>query len=242
MPLTSARVTGLLPVVIGMALCAAPASAQIVQSLHLGGGAFMPKGEDARDTRDVLNENLNSLAFKISDFNSGQVFGEWLVGIGDHIEVGAGVGFYAKGVPSLYRDYTDIDGTEIEQNLHLRVVPVTGLVRFLAGRPGRFQPYFGVGAAALNFRYTESGEFIDFTDYSTFRNRYVATGTAFAPIVMLGFRVPVNGDVFGLTMEWRNYGALGGGVGNTGGFANGFLNDKIDLGGNNLSFGFLVRF
>lgn len=241
MPFTITRVAGLL---LLAALISAPASAQIVQSLHLGGGAFLPKGEDARATGDVLNENLNSLAFKIGDFNSGQVFGEWLVAFGNHVEIGAGVGFHAGGAPTVSRDYTHPNGTEIEADLHLRVVPVTGVVRFLGGRPGRFQPYVGVGVAALNFRYTESGEFIDFGEldatgaFVTFRNRYTATGTAVGPLIMAGFRAPINGDVYNFTMEWRHQ--LG--VGNTGGLQAGFLNDKIDLGGNNISFGFLVRF
>ena len=242
MPLKTARISGLL---LATVLLAAPASAQIVQSLHIGVGAFLPKGEDARDPKDVLNENLNSLAFKIGDFNSGHVFGEWLVAFGNHVEIGAGVGFHANGAPSYYRDYEDgRDGSDIEQDLHLRVVPVTGLVRFLGGRPGTFQPYFGVGVSALNFRYTESGEFIDFAELTStgafviFRNRYTATGTAVGPVVMAGFRAPINGDIYGLTFEWRYQG----GVGNTGGLPAGFLADKIDLGGNHINFGFLVRF
>jgi hypothetical protein len=221
-----------------LALIAAPASAQIVHSLHLGGGAFLPRGEDARAEGDVLIENLNFLAFETKEFNSGQLFGEWLVAFGDHLELGAGIGFYSGGTTSVYRDYTQPTGAEIEQNLKLRVVPITGVVRFLAGRPGTFQPYFGVGAGALNYRYSETGEFIDFSDFSTFRERYIATGTAVGPLVLAGFRAPIGGDVWGFTMEWRYQG----GVGDTGGIENGFLDDKIDLGGNHINFGFLVRY
>jgi hypothetical protein len=129
------RVCGLLSVLYATALLAPPASAQIVQSLHLGGRAFLPTGESTRAPGDVLNENLNSLSFRISDFNSGQVFAEWLIGFGDHIEFGAGVGYYAGGERTVYRDYTDIDGSEIEQDLRLRIVPVTGVVRFFGGAP-----------------------------------------------------------------------------------------------------------
>lgn len=241
-----ARIGGLLLVLASMS---APAQAQVVQSLHLSGGLFVPRGYDARAAQDVLVENFQSLDFRKCvapdrtscirrEFTTGDLQGEWLVGFGDHVEFGVGVGFYSSGAPTVYLDYTHPDNSEIEQDLSLRVVPITGLVRFLAGRPGTFQPYFGVGIAALNYRYTESGEFVDFKDYSTFKDRYVASGTAVGPLVMAGFRAPINGDIWGFTTEWRYQG----GVGTTGGLANGFLADKIDLGGNRIDFGFLVRF
>src|SRR5437899_13063857 len=85
-------------------LVGVPASAQIVQALHVGGGAFIPRGYDGRVDGDVLNENLNSLVFKIKDFTSGQMFGEWLVEFGHHVELAAGVGYYRGGAPSVYRD------------------------------------------------------------------------------------------------------------------------------------------
>jgi hypothetical protein len=219
-------------------LVAAPASAQVVQALHIGGGAFLPRGYDARVQGDVLNEDLNSLVFKIKDFTSGQMFGEWLVAFGDHVEIGAGAGYYRGGTPSLYRDYTHPDQTEIEQELRLRVIPVTGVVRLLAFRPTQVQPYVGAGVAALNYRYSEFGEFVEFPSLDTFRTRYTATGTAVGPVFLAGIRVPIKGDIWGFTTEWRYQG----GSGKTGGTANGFLDDKIDLSGSNVNFGFLVRF
>ena len=134
-----------------LALLAAPASAQIVQSLHLGGGVFIPKGYSSRATGDVLVADLNDLDFPKctatrlescirEEFTSGQVFGEWLVAFSDHLEVGAGLGFHSRSRPTVYAAYTNVGGSEIRQQLHLRVVPITGVVRFLAGHPGTFQP------------------------------------------------------------------------------------------------------
>ena len=226
--------------VLGCALIAAPASAQIVQAMHIGGGIFFPRGYEGRVGGDVLNEDLNSLVFQIKDFKSGQLFGEWLFEFGNHIELGAGVGYYHGSTPSFYADYEDQrDGSNIDQELSLRVVPVSGFVRFLPfGRPSTVQPYIGFGISALNYRYTESGEFIDFSDNTIFQHRYVATGTAVGPLALAGIRVPIKGDIWAFTTEWR-YQA---GSGNTGGIPAGFLNDKIDLGGNNWNFGFLMRF
>jgi hypothetical protein len=220
---------------------ATPASAQIIQSLHVGGGLFNPRGYDGRSDGDVLVADLDgefALAFRVADFRSGQVFGEWNVGLGRHVEFGAGLGYYGRRVPSVYAGWTDIDGTEIEQDLRLRVVPISGVVRFLPfGRPGTFQPYLGVGVAALNWRYSEAGEFLDGGDLSIFRARYVASGTAPGALVLGGFRLPINGDIYGLTFEWRYQFGTGDLPSDVD-----FLSDRIDLSGGNLNFGFLVRF
>ena len=184
---------GLLLVALAIA---APASAQMVQGLHVGGGVFVPRSYDGRVAGAVLNEDLNSHPVSLGS-------------------------------------------TEIQQELKLRIVPVTGLVRFLPfGRPSTIQPYAGVGISALRFRYSESGEFIDFNDFSTFRTTYIATGVAVGPVFVAGVRIPIKGDIWGISAEWR-YQA---GAGDTGGTAAGFLSDKIDLGGNYANFGLLVRF
>jgi hypothetical protein len=244
--------TGLL-VLLG-SLIAVPASAQIVQGLHFGGGWFIPRGLDSRVSGDTLVTNLTTpdttqqLSFDISSFHSGQLFGEWLIEFGDHIEAGAGVGFYKGSAPSVYANFTHPgpDFSEIQQTLSLRIVPISGFVRFLPfGKPSTVQPYFGVGVSALNYRYVEDGEFIDSSQevpagspIPTFPATYVATGTAVGPLAIIGIRVPIKGDIWAFTTEWRHQW----GSGNTGGAAAGFLDDKIDLGGSNISFGFMMRF
>jgi hypothetical protein len=229
-------------VACGLAMFAAPASAQTVQSLQLGVGAVCPRGFDARIPDDVLIADLsdtNPLDFRVSDFKTGHVFGEWNVSFGGHVEVGAGLGYYGRNVPSVYRDLVNVDGSEIEQNLKLRVVPVTGLVRFMPfGNAREVQPYIGAGISALNFRYSESGQFVDPSDFSIFSDRFTASGTALGGLVLGGVRVPLGGDIYGLGIEGRyQFGS-----GKTGGTNAGFLADKIDLGAGQLNFTFLVRF
>jgi hypothetical protein len=134
------RVSVLLAVLLSIAI---PASAQVVQSFHVMTGGFFPRGIDSRDANDVLSRNFvgefmpgdptvtDALAFEIKDFRTGHLFGEWNVAFGDHIEVGAGLGFYRRSVPTLYLDVVDENRLDIEQTLKLRVVPFTALVRFL---------------------------------------------------------------------------------------------------------------
>jgi hypothetical protein len=232
-------------------LMAAPASAQVVQSVQFGVGGVFPRGLDARAADDILVRNYfgeslpgapdltDALAFDISDFRSGQLFGEWNVAFGDHIEFGAGVGVYGRTVPTVYYDLVDEQGLEIEQRLRLRVVPVTGLVRFLPfGRAGSVQPYVGAGISALNFRYSETGQFVDGETLDVFDDHYSTSGTALGGLVLGGIRFPLGGDIYAFGIEGRYQF----GQGNTGGAANRLLADKIDLGAAQLNFTFLVRF
>lgn len=236
---TWARAGGLLAAAL---LVAAPASAQVVQSLQVGVGAFFPRGFDTRADGDTLVADLvdeNPLSFDIGDFKTAQWFGEWDVAFGDHIEAGAGIGFQTRRVSSFYRDLVDESGLDIEQKLKLRIVPVTAVVRFLpVGRAGSVQPYLGAGVGVLNYRYSEDGRFVDPTDLSIFTDRFTTTGHAPAGLLLGGVRLPIGGDIYGLNVEYRYQWATG----DTGGLDNGFLGDTIDLSGGQLNFAFQVRF
>ncbi len=217
---------------------AAAAQAQVTQSVNLGIGYFMVRGEESRDADDVLLADLQSLAFEVKDFNGPLLNGEWLVGFGDRIELGFGAGFYQRTVPSVYVDFVDSDGSEIEQDLKLRVVPVTATVKFLPfGRPGDFQPYVGGGIALLNWKYSEVGEFVDFSDGAIFRDRYTASGSTIAPLVFGGVRVPFGGDVFAFNGELRWQGGKGDLPSDSG-----LLTDTIDLGGISVIGSVQIRF
>jgi hypothetical protein len=240
------RVACVSVMLVGLVAAAAPASAQIVQSLHIGAGVFFPRGFDARAEGDVLVEDLSTfepLLFNINDFRAMSLFGEWNVSFGPHIEASAGVSYFRRTVPSIYANVTNgLNGPDIEQNLRLRETPITGIVRVLPfGRPTGIQPYVGGGVAVINFRYSEIGDFVDTTDYSIFNNNntpFIATGNAVGPVVVVGMRMPLGGDIYGLTAEWRYHFVTG----DTGGIPAGFLSNKIDLSGGTLNFGFLVRF
>jgi opacity protein-like surface antigen len=111
-------------------------------------------------------------------------------------------------------------------------------VRFLPlGRNASVQPYVGGGISLLNWRYSEAGEFVDFTDDSIFNSRYVADGNAIGPVILAGIRAPV-ADVWTVGAELR----FQRGEGDTKAAQTGLLGDKIDLGGWSANFGFAFRF
>jgi opacity protein-like surface antigen len=213
---------------------AAPAAAQ-QQSLNLSLGGFVPKGEDSRVDGDVLLENRTLLLFDFGDFNTGSIGAEWLVSIGEYLEAGAAVGYSRRTVPTIYDAYQDFDGTEIEQELRLRIVPVSATVRILPlGRRHAFQPYVGGGVAWLNWRYSEVGEFVDFRDFSIFRDRFTADGSEVGPVAVMGARF-LMGDHLALGGEFRYQKGEAD-------LPDDFLGTKLDLGGYHYMATLQIRF
>lgn len=233
---------------LGSLIAPAAASAQIrqisrsesTQAIDFTVGYFALRGADSRVDTDVLLADLQSaqpLLFQVKDFNNVAIGGDWLFGIGRNLEAGVGLGYYQRTVPSVYANLTHPDTSEIQQDLKLRTIPVTFTARFLPlGRDSAVQPYIGAGVTAIRWRYSETGEFVD-ENFNTFSARYIADGTAVGPVVLFGVRVPV-GDVFAVGGEFRYQSAKG----DTGGIDNGFLGDRIDLGGWTSSFLFQTRF
>ena len=212
-------------------------SAHAQQSLVLNLGHFSVRGEDTRVPDDVLVENLSLFAFDIRDFHDGVVGAEWLIGAGEYFDAGLGVGFYQRTVPSVYADFVNFNGSEIFQDLRLRVVPYTATVRVLPfGRGASVQPYFGVGVGLFDWRYSEFGEFIDFDTFDVFREQFSASGTDVGGLMLGGLRVPV-GDRFSAGFEVRYQSATG-----RVGIDQGFLNERIDLGGIASQFTFEIGF
>jgi hypothetical protein len=209
------------------------ASAQ--QQLVFSVGGFSPRSEDARASSDVLVNNLDFLAFRISDFSAPLVGAEYVVGLGDHFDAGLGVGFYQRTVPTVYNDFVNADGTEIEQDLKLRVVPFTATVRWLPlGHHGGVEPYLGAGVGVFSYRYSESGQFLA-TDNSIFRGTFIGSGAATGPVILGGIRVPVGS--WGIGGELRYQSAEGSLPADQD-----FSGSKIDLGGLTYSFTINVRF
>lgn len=183
--------TRLIPLLLLVCTAVAPTPAAAQQTFNFSLGVFTPRGVDARVEGDVLNGNRTFLSFDIEDLNSASIGGEWLVGFSEFFEGGAGIGFSRRTLRSVYTDFTDNFGNEIEQKLRLRLVPVSFTVRALPlGQSNPFQPYLGVGLAVINWRYAEFGDFVDFgaPGLPVFPASYVASGTETGPVVLGGIR------------------------------------------------------
>jgi hypothetical protein len=219
---------------VGLA-AAEPASAQ--QTLNFNLGLFNIRGEDARVEGDVLVENRDTFVFDFDDFNTASIGAEWLFPIGEFLEAGAGIQFSNRTVPTLYDEFVRPDGSEIEQEIKLRIVPISGTLRVLPlGKSNAFQPYVGGGIALYNWRYTETGDFINFSvpGLPVFRESYVATGNNLGPVAVFGARYAADRFTVGGEIRYQKAeGDLD---------TDDFFGPKIDLGGFHYSATFGVRF
>jgi hypothetical protein len=231
--------SGAFALIVGF-LATPVASAQ--QSVNIFLGGFLPHGGQlsdgtvtGRSADDVIGGNSGYLAFDFKNFHGPTVGGEWLIGLGDKFEGGLGVGYYSKTVPAVYFDFVNANGSEIAQDLNLRVVPFSATVRFLPlGSHDAIVPYIGAGVGVFSWHYSESGQFLA-TDNSIFRNTFTGNGSATGPVILGGVRVPVGS--WGVGGEIRYQSAKGNLPGNQG-----FSGTKIDLGGINYLFTVNFRF
>jgi hypothetical protein len=217
-----------------------PSTSFAQQSLNISVGGFVPKAERDRDFNDVLVNNLccleNPLIFDVHDFTGASINAEYLVGLGEFFDGGLGVGYYARNVPSVYLDLVNQNGSEIRQNLRLRTVPFTATIRFLPlGHSNGFEPYLGAGLGVINWRYRESGQWVDPADSSIFTGTYVGKGTATGPVVLGGVRFPAGPWALGFEVKWQQA---------TGDLPadQDFAGSTIDLGGVTYAATFRVRF
>jgi outer membrane protein W len=116
-------------------------------------------------------------------------------------------------------------------------MPLTATVRFLPlARDAAVQPYFGAGVGIFSWRYSESGEFIDFADRRTiFRDTFADSGATAGPVVLGGLVFPVANWLVGGEVRYQSaQGELDP--------AKLFSGTKIDLGGFTYSAMFKVKF
>jgi hypothetical protein len=126
----------------------------------------------------------------------------------------------------VYQDFVEDDGSEIEQDLRLRRVPIDFTVRLTPlGRSSAVQPYIGAGLSVVSWRYSETGEFIDFSaggGRTVFEETFVADGSETGPVVLGGVRFA--SDTFSVGGEVRFHAAEGE-------LDENFSASRIDLGG-----------
>jgi hypothetical protein len=218
---------------------APPASAQ--QSFNFYVGGFIPRGGqfssgevNGRTPDDVLTNNSSFLAFNLGDFHGVTFGGEWLFALTNHLEAGLGVGFYQRTAPAVYFDFVNDNGSEIVQDLRLRVVPFTATVRFLPLGHHAFEPYVGGGVGVYWWNYRESGQFID-SSSNVFQGEFSGTGGSVGPVILGGARVPIGGLSVGGEIRYQaGSGSLPA--------SEDFAGSKIDLGGFNYLFTMNFKF
>jgi hypothetical protein len=231
--------------VVGAFFATPTASAQ--QSVNFFVGGFVPKSFDSRGdinngvSNDVLVNNQNFLLFNLNRFDGVTFGGQYLIGLGDFFDAGAGIGFYQQTVPAADANFFNSNGTNIVADLKLRIVPFTATFSVLPlGHRAPVVPYAGAGVAVYYWRYSESGQFVDYTppvgrNPPIFNGTFVGSGGAVGPVVFGGVRIPIGPFAPGFEVRYQ------GGKGDLP-TDQSFSGTKIDLGGMNYLFTFDIRF
>lgn len=154
---------------------------------------------------------------------------------------------FARGAHrSEFRDFVDLDDQPIEQTTTLSRVPIGGSFRYhftprgqsigsRAWIPARFSPWVGLGGGAMQYRFSQRGDFVDYNTLNVFPDQFTTRGwTPFAQgSVGAGWTLIPN---LALTGELRYVRARGANGEDFVGF------ERIDLSGLSTAVGLTVRF
>jgi hypothetical protein len=184
----------------------------------------------------LWEENLATFDVRMRDFDTAFGGVELGVELNEFVDLTIGVDGFSRTVRSNYRDYVYQDGSEIEQDLRLSVVPITFGVKFLpVGKFQKFIPYVAGGLGIYPYEYREEGDFIDFSTFDIFYERFEDNGVGTGLYGAAGVEVAVSRGFF-LFGELRGHWADAE-----------HQEDFVDFGDFDLSsyqvgFGFTVRF
>ena len=147
------------------------------------------------------------------DFSAGGIVGDVGVHITPRLGFVFGADYASTTSDSEFRDYVDNFRLPINQTTNLRQATMTGGVRFaltergrelssLAWVPRRVVPYVGAGGGALWYRVRQSGDFVDFQDFSIFTDVLESSGWTPAGYVSGGGDLQVHRHIF-ITIDAR---------------------------------------
>jgi len=212
-------------------------------NLTLRGGAFFPRAEssifydDSELYSSVGGGDVVPPGIDKSDwvgFTGGIAY---FSKIAPNLELGVSLDGYGRHVDTSYRKYTRPDGSEIQQTLRLRTIPIGVALRLVpTSRRSKISPYLEFGGDAISYKYEEFGDFIDFFDDSlpVVTDSFVSEGWGFGFHVAGGLKIPINPD-FSIVGEGRYQHA-------DSQMDDDFSNHRIDLSGWSATIGFNVRF
>jgi hypothetical protein len=155
-------------------------------------------------------------------------------------------GMARRSSPSEFRKYIDNNDLPIEQRTELRRQPVAIGVRYalrppgervsaLAWIPNRLTPWVGAGAGAMQWRFKQNGDWVNFQTFDVVRDEFKDSGWAPMGYANLAVDYSVSKHVV-LTTDLRYTYARSALAGSFGGF------DNIDLSGAAATMGFSFRY
>jgi hypothetical protein len=195
---------------------------------------------------DIYQHMTENFTLGRGDFAATSVSADASLRVLPSMDVVLGVGYAMSGAMSESREFVDQDDQPIIQRTQLTKIPVSVGARLYplsrgesvgqyAWIPAAFVPYAGIGGGLMRYTLEQSGDFVNFADFSIFNDELVSKATAPMAYGEAGASYWVSARV-----------GLSGGVRYT--YAKAGMHDDyegfedIDLSGFQASAGFAVRF
>ena len=185
------------------------------------GGSVAVRGSwlFARAGSDWYDFVTNQLTVDATDFNGPGVGFDLGFAINPRLEAQFGLDFSNSQVTSEYRDFVDNNRLPITQQTRLRELNLSGNVKVALTERGReisrfawvprsIVPYAGAGGGMLWFDVNQTGDFVDFVDFSVFSDVFRARGWTPSAQVFGGVDVRVFRRLFA-TVDGRYLWAAG---------------------------------
>lgn len=217
-------------------LCAAGPALSADGALVFKLGSYFPGGGS-----ELWTVNTETFDFDVGDFNYWMGGVELDLELTNYLDVAIGFDGYSRRVDSTYRDFVRDDGAEIPQSFKLKVLPVTGGLRFLPmGKSRRVIPHVAIGTGLYYFDYQEQGDFINRTSFAVFPGTFHDNGLALGLQAGAGAEYRLSdgidpGEGWFVFGQYRRHWASAELAGDFGG-------EALDLGGSELAFGVSLRF
>jgi hypothetical protein len=141
-------------------------------------GRMMP-----RASSDLFTFVQDQLTINRKDFNAPAVGLDLDIAISPRATAVAGFDFSRSQTASEYRNFVDNNRLPISQTTELRETNISGSIKLALTPRGRevskhawipslVTPYVGAGAGLMHSMFSQSGDFVDFTDSSVFNHLY----------------------------------------------------------------------
>jgi len=161
----------------------------------------------ARAGSDLFTFVQNQLTLDRKDFNAPSLGFDADFTISPRATAVAGFDFSGSNSNSEYRNYLDNNRLPIKQTTSLHEQNISGSVKFALtprGReisqhawiPSALTPYVGAGGGVMHYRFSQTGDFVDFVDLSVFPHSYNSSGWAPSAHVFGGVDVKATRSIF----------------------------------------------
>jgi opacity protein-like surface antigen len=150
--------------------------------VSIRGGLMTPRAGS-----DLFTFVSNQLTVERKDFNAPAVGFDVDASITPRLTAVAGLDFSRSKTASEYRNFVDNNRLPITQTTALRETNISGGLKFALTPRGReisphawipagVTPYVGAGAGMMRYTFSQTGDFVDFTDSSVFTHLYSSSG------------------------------------------------------------------